>query len=405
MKNIMENESTMKGVIISSNSHEHHHHQQERKQKTIINLSWPLTFCCLLLLVGQVGGPLMLRLYFSHGGQRKWLSSWLQTAAFPFILIPILVSWIRSKSKSKSHDSQSLSTNDVNPERKLRFCVTRKFFISSVILGIMFGLDAFLFAFGLGYLPVSTSTLLMSTQLAFTAVFALVLVKQKFTPYSINSVVLLILGSVVLAFHTNGDTPSGVSKVQYFLGFFMTLGAAALLGLILPVIELVYANACEVITYDLVMQMQFLISMFATLFSTIGMLVNMDFQAIPREAKEYGLGESKYYMVLVFTAVLMQCAVVGNLGVIYYATSLFSGVLLMLLPPITEVFAVFFFGEKFSVEKGMSLALSIWGFASYFYGEYKQTKKKKKNQHKDTPINNQEIPDKPINSQEIPDKV
>ncbi|KAI3887979.1 hypothetical protein MKW92_036735 [Papaver armeniacum] len=388
----------MNGVIISSDSHEHHHHQQEqqkeKKKETSIKLSWPLIFCCILLLVGQVGGPLLLRLYFSHGGQRKWLSSWLQNAAFPFLLIPILLSWFKSKSKSKSYDSQSLSTNDVNPStnRKLRFFVTRKLFISSVILGIMFGLDGFLYSLGLSYLPVSTSTLLMATQLAFTAVFALVLVKQKFTPYSINSVVLLILGSVVLAFHTSGDTPSGVSKGQYFLGFFMTLGAAALFGFILPLIELVYANACKVITYDLVMQMQFLTSLFATLFSTIGALINKDFQAISREAKEYGLGETKYYMVLIFIAVLMQCGVVGNLGVIYYSTSLFSGVLLTLLPPITQIFAVFFFNEKFSAEKGMSLALSIWGFASYFYGEYKQTKKKK-NQHKEVPMNSQEIPD------------
>ncbi|KAI3833827.1 hypothetical protein MKX03_002167 [Papaver bracteatum] len=400
----------MKGVIISSNNNEYDHHQQEqkkkkKKQETSIKLSWPLIFCCMLLLVGQVGGPLLLRLYYLHGGQRKWLTNWLQTAAFPILffflfflerirsafpilIIPILVSWSKSKPKS-----QSISTNDVNPtdHGKQRFCVTRKLFISSVILGIMFGLDSFLFSIGLSYLPVSTSTLLMATQLAFTAFFALILVKQKFTPYSINSVVLLTLGSVILAFHTNGDTPSGVSKGQYFLGFFVTLGAAALVGLILPSIQFAYTKACEAITYDLVMQMQFLISMFATLLCTIGMLINKDFQAISREAKEYGLGETKYYLVLIFAAVLMQCGLVGNLGVIYCATSLLSGVLLTLLSPITQIFAVFFFNEKFSVEKGMSLALSIWGFASYFYGEYKQTKRKK-NQHKAIPINSQEIP-------------
>ncbi|KAI3961341.1 hypothetical protein MKX01_007055 [Papaver californicum] len=374
----MENESTMKGVIVVSNNS----HEQKKKQKNI-KPSWSLIFCCMLLLVGQVGGPLLLRLYFLHGGQRKWLSSWLQTAAFPFLLIPILVSWSKSKSKS-----QSISTNDVNPsstDLKLRFCVTPKLSISSVILGVIVGLDAFLYSLGLSYLPVSTSTLLMAPQLAFTALFALILVKQKFTPYSINSVVLLTLGSVVMAFHTNGDMPTGVSKAQYFLGFFVTLGAAALMGFLLPLIEFAYTKACEAITYDLVMQMQFLISMFATLVCTIGMLINKDFQAISREAKEYGLGETKYYMVLIFTAVLMQSAVVGNLGVIYFSTSLFSGVLVTLLLPITQTFAIFFFDEKFSVEKGMSLALSIWGFASYFYGEYKQTKKQK-NQHKAVPI-------------------
>ncbi|KAI3956888.1 hypothetical protein MKX01_000922 [Papaver californicum] len=355
MKNITENESTTK--VVSSNSNEQE--QKKKKSQKNIKLSWCLIICCILLLVGQVGGPLLIRLYFLNGGQRKWLSSWLQTAAFPFLLIPILVSWSKSK-------SQSISTNDVNP---------------SVILGVIVGLDCFLYSLGLSYLPISISTLLMATQLAFTALFALILVKQKFTPYSINSVVLLTLGSAVLAFHTNGDMPTGVSKGQYFLGFFVTLGAAALVGFMLPLIEFVYTKACEAITYDLVMQMQFLITMFATLLCTIGMLINKDFQAISREAKEYGLGETKYYMVLIFTAVLMQSAVVGNLGVIYCARSLFSGVFITLLLPITQTFAIFFFDEKFSVEKGMSLALSIWGIASYFYGEYKQTKKQK-NQHK-----------------------
>ncbi|KAI3833825.1 hypothetical protein MKX03_002166 [Papaver bracteatum] len=395
MKNIAENDqSNMKGgVLVSSYSHEHHHHQEEdskkkKKMKLVI-----LIVNCILLSAGQIGGPLLLRVYYLHGGQRKWLSSWLQTVAFPFLLIPILVSW--SKSKSKSHDSRSISTIDENPktDRKLRFGgFSPKLFISCIFLGIIIGLDNFLYAYGVSYLPVSTSSLLMSTQLAFTAAFALLLVRQKFTPYSINSVVLLTLGAVVLAFHTNGDKPIGVSKAQYFLGFFLTLVAAALMGFMLPFIELSYKKASEAITYDLVMRMQFLVSMFATIFCTIAMLINKDFQAISREAKGFELGETKYYIVLIFTAVSMQCAVVGTLGVIHCATSLFSGVLMTLLIPIQQICAIFFFNEKFTAEKGMSLALSIWGFASYFYGEFKQTKKKK-NQHKAVPINSQEIPD------------
>ncbi|KAI3879184.1 hypothetical protein MKW98_028751 [Papaver atlanticum] len=392
MKNIVENDqSNMKGgVLVFSDSHEHRHHQEEdnkkKKKMKLVN--------CILLSAGQIGSPLLLRVYYLHGGQRKWLSSWLQTVAFPFLLIPILVSW--SKSKSKSHDSRSISTIDVNPttdHRKLIFGgFSPKLFISCIILGIIVGLDSFLYAYGVSYLPVSTSSLLMSTQLAFTAAFAVLLVRQKFTPYSINSVVLLTLGAVVLAFLTNGDKPIGVSKAQYFLGFFVTLGASALMGFMLPFIELVYRKACEAITYDLVMRMQFLVSMFATIFCTIAMLINKDFQAISREAKGFELGETKYYIVLIFTAVSMQCAVVGTLGVIHCATSLFSGVLMTLLIPIQQICAIFFFNEKFTAEKGMSLALSIWGFASYFYGEYKQTKKKTK-QHKAVPINSQEIPD------------
>ncbi|KAI3939749.1 hypothetical protein MKW92_042136 [Papaver armeniacum] len=382
----MENESTMKRVVLNSDSSHEQHHQQEKETKKKKKMKLLLLIVnCILLSVGQVGGPMMLRLYYLHGGQRKWLSSWLQTSSFPILLIPLMVSWF--KSKSKFH-SQSQSTN--NDHVKPGFLLSRKLFIWSVIVGIITGLDSFLFAVGYSYLPVSVASLLMSTQLAFTAVFALILVKQKFTPYSINSVVLLTLGAVILAFHTSSDKPIGVSKALYFLGFFMTLGGAALLGFMLPLIEFVYANASKVITYDLVMQMQFLVSLFATVFSTIGMLINKDFQAISREANEYGLGETKYYMVLVFTSILIQLSIVGYLGVIFYATSLFTGILVTLLIPVQQVFAIIFFHEKFSAEKGMSLALSIWGFASYFYGEYRQTKKKK-NQDK-VPISHKEIP-------------
>ncbi|KAF5180081.1 Purine permease [Thalictrum thalictroides] len=234
-----------------------------------------------------------------------------------------------------------------------------------------------MFGLGLSYLPASTSSLLMSTQLAFTAVFSLLLVRQKFTSYSINSVVLMTLGSVILAFHTNGDKPHGVSKGEYFLGFFITLGAAALLGFMLPLIELTYSKACKVITYDLVLQLQFVVSMVATLLCTVAMVINKDFQAMTREAREYGLGERKYYIVITFAAFAMQCLLVGNLGVVFCSTALFSGVLLALLLPIQQIFAVIFFHEKFSAEKGISLALSLWGFVSYFYGEYKFIKKQK----------------------------
>ncbi|OVA15269.1 Triose-phosphate transporter domain [Macleaya cordata] len=363
----------MEGVL-SYNNQEHHHQEQQQQPKIKKNKNIKLGLLllnCLLLSVGQVGGPLLLRLYYLHGGQRKWLTSWLQTAAFPILLIPLFASW-SNKSRSQS------STNSNPSSTKQKFLLNPKLFIASAILGTLIGLDSFLFALGLSYLPVSTSALLMATQLAFTSVFALLLVKQKFTPYSINSVVLLTLGSIILGLHTSGDRPVGVSNGQYFLGFFMTLGAAALLGFILPSVEFAYAKACKVITYDLVIQMQFLVSMFATLLCTIAMIINKDFQAISREAKEYGLGEAKYYMVLIGAAILMQSMLVGNLGVIFCSTSLFSGVLLALLLPVQQIFAIIFFNEKFNAEKGMSLALSFWGFASYFYGEYKQTKKNNK---------------------------
>ncbi|KAK1302805.1 Purine permease 3 [Acorus calamus] len=318
---------------------------------------------CLLLILGSVGGPLLLRLYFNRGGSRKWLSSWLETAGWPFLLLPLLFSYLH---RSRHH----------HPTQA--FLITPSLFLASAALGLLTGFDDFLYAYGLSYLPVSTSALLTSTHLVFTAAFAFIIVRQRFTAYSLNAVALLSVGAVVLALHTSGDRPEGESKKEYFVGFFLILAAAALYGFVLPMIELTYRKTKTVVTYALVMEMQMVMSFFATAFCTVGMVVNKDFQVMTKEAKEYELGETKYYVVLVFCAIFWQLFFVGAVGAISCYSSLLAGIIIAVMIPVTESLAVLFFHENFSGEKGISLALSIWGFASYFYGEYKMEKKKRK---------------------------
>lgn len=102
--------------------------------------------------------------------------------------------------------------------------------------------------------------------------------------------------------------------------------------------------------------------------------------AIPTEAKNYELGEALYYVVLVGNAIAWQLFFLGVIGVIFCASSLFSGIMIAVLLPITEILGVICFHEKFQVEKAVSLVLSLWGFVSYFYGEFKRGKKEKKQQ-------------------------
>lgn len=257
-------------------------------------------------------------------------------------------------------------------------------FLASAVVGILTGLDDYLYAYGVARLPVSTSALIIATQLAFTALFAFLLVKQKFTSYSVNAVVLLTVGAGVLALHTSGDRPSGESMKQYVMGFVMTIIAAALYGFILPLVELVYKKTKQPVTYSLVMEIQFVMCFFATLFCAVGMIINNDFKAIPREAKNSKHGEVNYYVVLVASAIMWQGFFLGAIGVIFCASSLLSGILIAVLLPITEVLAVIFYSEKFQAEKGVSLLLSLWGFVSYFYGEIKHNKKMKKEKEVET---------------------
>lgn len=347
-----------------------HNKNLASKKKTISIQRLILLFNCTLLAVGNTAGPLVMRLYFYHGGKRVWLSCMLETGGWPFMLIPLTVSYIYRKRTAKK-------TVKV-------FYMTPFLFASAAGLGILTGFDDFMYASGVARLPTSTSVLIISTQLAFTAGFAFLIVKQKFTPFSINAVALLTVGAVVLALHTSSDRPKGESGGEYLIGFLMTLGASALYGFVLPMVELTYKKSKRKMTYTLVVEMQMVISFFATAVCIIGMLINKDFQAIPKEARAYALGEGMYYVVLVLCALMWQLFFLGAVGVIFSASSLLSGVIIAVGMPLTESLAVAFFGEKFTAEKGISLALSLWGFVSYFYGEIQDNKKAKETTQSET---------------------
>ncbi|GAV83238.1 TPT domain-containing protein [Cephalotus follicularis] len=324
-----------------------------------------------LLFIGTCGGPLLMRLYFTHGGKRIWFSSWLETGGWPILLIPLTIAYVRRRLSKPSTPTKI-------------FYMKPLLFLASTVVGILSGVDNYLYAYGVALLPVSTSSLVIASQLAFTAGFAFLLVKQKFTSYSINAVVLLSVGAGVLALHTSGDRPAGESNRQYLLGFFLTLGASVLYGFVLPLVEYSYKKARQEISYTLVMEFQMVMCFFATALCTVAMIVNNDFQAIAREAREFDLGEAKYYVVVVVSAIIWQCFFIGVVGVIFCSSSLLSAIMIALSLPVTEVLAVIFFNEKFTSEKGVSLGLSLWGFVSYFYGEIKLKKKLKKNTETET---------------------
>ncbi|XP_017233390.1 purine permease 3 [Daucus carota subsp. sativus] len=162
------------------------------------------------------------------------------------------------------------------------------------------------------------------------------------------------------------------------IGFLMTLGVAVLYGFVLPSVELIYKKAKQTVTYSLVIEMQIIISLSATILCVVGMVINNDFQAIPREAASFELGQTMYYLVLAADAFLWQLFFLGAIGVIFCNNSILSGILISALLPVSEILAVFMFGEKFTPEKGISLFLALWGSVSYFYEEAKQDKEKKR---------------------------
>ncbi|XP_050225560.1 purine permease 3-like [Mercurialis annua] len=313
----------------------------------------------ILLVIGSCGAPLSMRLYFTHGGKRVWLISFLQTSCWPLISFILFVIYLRRRYITKTAAAAAV----IGP----------RLLIGASVLGTVTGLECFCFSYAVSRLPVSTSALIFSTQLVFNAGFAFVLVKQKFTAFSINAVVLLSVGAGMLALHSSSDRPDGESNEEYITGFVLCASAAVLDGLIFPLVELNYKNSKQEISYALVLQYQMVLCIFATLFSAVASLVNNDFQAISREAREFEVGETKYYMTLVCISVITLCYFMGFVGVIFCSSSLLSGIMIAVSLPLTEMLAVIFYHEKFQADKGVALALSLWGFISYFYGEHKHS--------------------------------
>nr|DAD32362.1 TPA_asm: hypothetical protein HUJ06_011213 [Nelumbo nucifera] len=319
---------------------------KEEKMSKALKRSLLLLFCTFVAL-GNTGGPLLTRLYFIHGGKRIWLSSWLISIGWPVLLFPFFILYLYRLKSDK--------------DAKL-FFMNPYLFAACTILGLVNGFSNYLYGFGLSRLPVSTGGLIGSTQLICTAVFAFLLVGQRFMFYSINSVVLSIMGAIVLAFHASSDRPANESNTQYYVGFAMTVGAALINGLSPPLIELMYKKLKQGITYSLpslVMEILIVTSIFSNVFCTVGMLVKNDFQVISREAREYGLGETKYYVVLAWSVMIWQVFMLGIIGTIFCASSLWVGVLVAALLPVTEILAIVFYHEKFQSEKGLALALSL----------------------------------------------
>ncbi|KAK9122918.1 hypothetical protein Sjap_012520 [Stephania japonica] len=218
---------------MSLNIESTNHHISNLPLKSLVAEQWLLLINGVVFAIGAVSGPLLIRLYFLHGGNRKWISAWLQTS-----------------------------------------------------------------------------------------------------------------GSALLGIGQDKDRPVGVTDAQYLLGFLLTLGAAALL---VPILQRFRLHTL-LHTWDDHKQRLF-------------------------EAREFALGESKYYLVLAFTAVVWQMSAIGFVGLIFCSSSVTTGVFGATLVPMTEAAAVIVYHEKFSGEKGVSLAMCVWRFASYLYGSYRESRK------------------------------
>ncbi|XP_075490429.1 putative purine permease 5 [Primulina tabacum] len=317
------------------------------------NMHWILlALSTAAMLVAFPASSLLSRVYYTDGGKSKWIISWVAVAGWPIPALFLIPSYF---------------VLGVFPT-PLDF----KFTLSYVVLGFLSAADNLMYAYGYAYLPASTASLLGSTSLIFSALFGYLLVKNKINSSTINAVVIITAAMVIIALDSDSDIYGNVTKSQYIMGFIWNILGSALHGLIFALSELVFIKLLGRRSFHVVLEQQVMVSFFAFVFTTIGLIVNRDFQAMASEARSFKGGRSSYLSVLIWGVITFQLGVLGATAVLFLASTVLAGVLNAIRVPLTSIAAVILLNDPMSGFKILSLVITFWGFASYIYGNYPQ---------------------------------
>ncbi|GKV53709.1 hypothetical protein SLEP1_g60226 [Rubroshorea leprosula] len=337
--------SESKQLVMAGNSSEHD--QKSITKNRYLPLLITNYFC---LFLGSVSSTLISKYYFLHKGSSRWVSTWVQSAGFPLLLFPIFLPCYLKCTPRKPF------TN-----------FTPKLLILSILIGLMLGINNLLFSWGNSYLPVSTSSLLLSSQLVFNLILSVIIVKQRVTFTNLNCVVLLTLSSVLLALSPAHDRAAGLTRAKYFVGFFSTIGAGLLFALYLPMMEMIYR---KVYCFSMVMEMQLVMEVAATVLATVGVVWDGGF----RERRVFDKGERVYWVTVVGNVVTWQLCFMGTAGMVFLTSSITGGICMTALLAMNVLGGVLVFGDEFGGVKAVSTVLCGWGFCSYVYGMYVKMK-------------------------------
>nr|GMD04353.1 probable purine permease 10 isoform X2 [Ipomoea batatas] len=318
-----------------------------------------LSFYTFLSLGGQAGATLLGKVYYDQGGNSKWLVATLQTAGFPF-LVPFLLLFPSTKTPNQN-------TKNNNTSLPLLASVY-------TFLGVLLAAGGLFYSVAIEYLSASTFSLLISTQLAFTAIFAPFINAQRFTPYILNSVVLLAFSPLLLVLENDSGgspAPAPAAGDGFMLGALSTVAAGASFALLFSLTELSYekiGGAGEAMKETLKMTVWQCVV--ATAVTAAGLLWSGEWRGLRAEMEGYKQGVVSYFLNIVGTAVSCQAFYVGSIALTFKVSSLFSNVVIRLATPVVPFLSVIFLGEEMNGLKVTALMLSLWGFASYIYQQY-----------------------------------
>ncbi|XP_023733804.1 probable purine permease 5 [Lactuca sativa] len=307
----------------------------------------------LAMLIAFPASSLLSRLYFSNGGKSKWIISWVSAAGWPIPLLILLPTYLFTKATPTP----------------LTFNLT----LSYISLGFLSAADNLMYAYAYAYLPASTASLLASTVLIFSAIFGFFIVKNQINLSTINSIVVITAAMAIIALDSDSDRFSYVTNTQYALGFMWDVLGSALHGLIFALSELVFIKLLQGRSFHVVLEQQVMVSFFAFVFTTIGVVVNNDFHSMRVESETFIGGVSAYYNVIIWGIITFQLGVLGSTGVLYLSSTVLAGVLNSIRVPLTSFAAVILMNDPMSGLKILSLVVTFWGFICYIYASYPVT--------------------------------
>ncbi|KAH7568613.1 hypothetical protein JRO89_XS06G0022300 [Xanthoceras sorbifolium] len=263
----------------------------------LINYMWWLRMVIytLFVLSGQAAATLFGRLYYERGGKSIWMATFAQLAGFPLLFLCYCISPPRNPSPT---------INSIHSEQP-----------SSIILALAY------ISFGI-FLAADS---------------------MMFTPFIINSLVILTISSSLVIFQVNSSNSIKISKENYAIGFICTFGASAGYGLMLSLTQLSFKKVLKREAYTMVLEIIIYQSLVATCAALVGLFMSGEWKGIKKEMQEFELGKLSYVMTMVETAIASQIFTLGAVGLIFEGSSLFSNVVSVLGLPIVPILAMIYF--------------------------------------------------------------
>ncbi|KAL5839154.1 hypothetical protein ACOSQ3_011858 [Xanthoceras sorbifolium] len=258
------------------------------------------------------------------------MATFAQLAGFPLLFLCYCISPPRNPSPT---------INSIHSEQPSSIILA----LAYISFGIFLAADSMMYTVGLLYLPVSTFSLICASQLIFNVIFSFFFHSHRFTPFIINSLVILTISSSLVIFQVNSSNSIKISKENYAIGFICTFGASAGYGLMLSLTQLSFKKVLKREAYTMVLEIIIYQSLVATCAALVGLFMSGEWKGIKKEMQEFELGKLSYVMTMVETAIASQIFTLGAVGLIFEGSSLFSNVVSVLGLPIVPILAMIYF--------------------------------------------------------------